>query len=83
MNKQLAVQETVPVRATRRVGRQPKLTVEALRVIREKHKERKSYADIAIELHNSGLSVSRWTIRRAVLGLPPYEREDSTEVRSQ
>jgi len=83
MNKQLGEQHTVPFRATRSVGRQPKLTVGALRVIREKHKERKSYADIAIELHNSGLSVSRWTIRRAVLGLPPYDCEQSTEVSPQ
>jgi len=82
MNKHLAEQQAVSSRAPRRVGRQPKLSVDALRVARERHKERKSYAEIAVELHNSGLSVSRWTIRRAVLGLSPYESEESSEVRS-
>ena len=83
MNKVVAEPSWGSERPVRRVGRQPKLPVEALRVIREKHKERKSYADIAVELHNSGLSVSRWTIRRAVLGLPPYDCEQSTEVSPQ
>ena len=56
------------------VGRPRSLPPEALSRVLLHHLAGLSYGDIVRELRNSGIDVSRWTVRRAVLGVPPYER---------
>jgi hypothetical protein len=56
------------------VGRPRSLPPEALRRVLLHEQSGMSYRQIATELRNTlGIDVSRWTVRRVVLRLPPYE----------
>ena len=55
------------------VGRPRSLPPEALRRVLLHHQAGLSYGDIVKELRNSGYDVSRWTVRRVVLRVSPYE----------
>ena len=56
------------------VGRPRSLPPEALERVLLHHQAGLSYGDIVRELRNIGFDVSRWTVRRAVLSLSPYQR---------
>ena len=56
------------------VGRPRSLSPVALRSILLHHQAGLSYQDIVRQLRNTcAVDTSRWTVRRVVLGLPPYE----------
>ena len=55
------------------VGRPRTLPPEALQRVLLHHQAGLSYGGIVKELRNSGFDVSRWTIRRVVLGMSPYD----------
>ena len=56
------------------VGRPRSLPPEVLERVLLHHQAGLSYGDIVRELRNTGVDVSRWTVRRATLGLSPYQR---------
>jgi hypothetical protein len=57
------------------VGRPRSLPLDALERVLLHEQSGMSYRQIATELRNTlGIDVSRWTVRRVVLRLPPYER---------
>ena len=55
------------------VGRPRSLPLDALERVLLHHRAGLSYGDIVMELRNSGIDVSRWTVRRVILRMPPYE----------
>ena len=56
------------------VGRPRSMPLDALRRVLLHEQSGMSYQQIATELRNTlGIDVSRWTVRRLVLRLPPYE----------
>ena len=55
------------------VGRPRSLPLDALERVLLHEQSGMSYQQIATELRNTlGIDVSRWTVRRAVLGMSPY-----------
>jgi hypothetical protein len=79
MNKVVAEPSWGSERPVRRVGRQPKLPLTASRAVVEMHSRGMSSQAIVMELRSSGYDVSRWTVRRVVKGLRPYQEPTETE----
>jgi hypothetical protein len=62
-------------------GRPRKLDVMGHRLAVERRQAGMSWEDIAREFRNSGIDVSRWTVRRAVLGASACVEIRSTAIR--